>query len=383
MRGHIRKQSPNSWGIYIYLGKQIDPKTGKRKNKYKTYTVRGTRKQAETKLTEILDKINKGIFIEPTKITVEEYFTYWLKEHVKPNLSQGTYVWYDFLARKYIIPHWGYAKLSSISAYHIQSPMNEIRRKSFYIADGLYRTMRAAFNRAIQWQFIYKNPMEGVSLSGKNEQKRKYRTLNPEETLRFLKIAKKNSRHYGIYLCALTTGLRRGEILGLRWMDVDMEKKIIYVRQSLRKSGYNPVFDIPKNRRTDKGVAITNILLKEFKLIKEQQDIEKNKAGQYYKDYDLVFAIPGGRPVDPDNLVQRDFKKMLQKAGLPAKEIRFHDLRHSVATLLRALGVDLETISEILRLSSITIAESTYVHPTVEMQRASIEKLEGLLEGVK
>ncbi|MBC7083659.1 MAG: site-specific integrase [Firmicutes bacterium] len=209
------------------------------------------------------------------------------------------------------------------------------------------------------------------------EKKREIRALSAQEVQRLLDVAHRESRQPELYVLAVTTGMRLGELLGLRWQDI--VPPVAYVRQALKKAGPNPVFAAPKTQKGFREVWLPLSAVAALEAVRVRQQAEKSLAGESYEDHDLVFAQPNGRPLDGHNVSQREFKRLLSPAGLP--DMRFHDLRHTNATLLLEAGVPAKVVSERLGHSGIGITLDIYSHVLPTMQEQAASKLEEMLFG--
>jgi integrase len=197
-----------------------------------------------------------------------------------------------------------------------------------------------------------------------------------EQVKTFLEVSK-GSSYYSVYVTAINTGMRRGEVLGLRWQDVDFDNNILYVRQSLQEvKKVGLTFKEPKSGKS-RSITFTPSLAKELKKIYKQQLEYKLSLGQGYNDLDLVFAQKNGKPLQPSEMA-RNYRKLVDKSGLPY--IRFHDLRHTHATLLLQQGVHPKVVSERLGHSTIGITMDTYTHVLPNMQKEVALLLEQLIK---
>ncbi|MDQ0972399.1 integrase [Neobacillus niacini] len=194
-------------------------------------------------------------------------------------------------------------------------------------------------------------------------------TWDNEQVKTFLDVAK-SSVYYSIYLTAFYTGMRRGEVLGLRWQDVEFEKSL----QEVKKVGLT--FKEPKSGKS-RSITITPTLVMELKKLYKQQLTDKLLLGQEYQDLDLVFAQKNGKPIQPTEMA-RNYRKMVEISGLPY--IRFHDLRHTHATLLLQQGVHPKVVSERLGHSTIGITMDTYTHVLPNMQKEAALQFEQLIK---
>ena len=377
MRGSIKKDG-NSWNVVFDLGK--DPVTGKRKQKRK----RGfkTKKEAEKYINEQLNAIDKGTYFEPSEISLTEYLDYWLDNHAKPNTAQRTYENYQYMINVHLKPVLGHINISKLQPSHLQEYYAQKLSNGKIDEGGLsaqsvkhhHRLIFKALKDAVKWQLIVRNVAEAVTPP--KTRKVEMQTGDNEQVRTFLDVSK-DSTYFPIYLTAINTGMRRGEVLGLRWQDIDFENNIIYVRQSLqevKKEGLT--FKEPKSGKS-RSITITSSLTKEFKKIYKQQLENKLLLGQGYQDLDLVFAQRNGKPIQPTEMA-RNYRKMVDISGLPY--IRFHDLRHTHATLLLKQGVHPKVVSERLSHSTIGITMDTYTHVLPNMQKEAAQLLEQLIK---
>jgi integrase len=237
MRGTIKKEG-SSWFIQFDLGK--DPVTGKRKQKKK----RGfkTKKEAEKYLSEQLNAIDKGTYFEPSEMTLSEYLDYWLENHAKPNTSQRTLENYQYIIMQHIKPTLGHLKISKLQPSHLQEYYaQKLSNGKMDGGGGLsaqsvkhhHRLIFKVLKDAVKWLLIVRNVAEAVT--SPKTRKVEMATWDNEQVKIFLDVSK-DSSYYQIYLIAINTGMRRGEVLGLRWQDIDFDNNLIYVRQSLQEA---------------------------------------------------------------------------------------------------------------------------------------------------
>lgn len=364
--GHIRQRGPGTYQLIYYVGRDANGK-----DKYKSETVKGERKDAEDRLLEIEHKLNTGEFVPPGKETVEQFMATWLEE-IKPTIRPKTHTWYKGMVDNHITPAMGKAKLSKITPLQIQAVYrNLLDELSPSTVKGVHRTLRAAFGQAVKWGLIAKNPVDQVDPP--KVEKKEYRTLTAEEIDKLL-LASVPTGRYSLYLAAVTTGMRQGELLGLRWRDIDIDKGIIIVRQQLARSWGEPEFGPVKTDSGRRVVAMPESLITALKDHRQMQQRERELYGAEYKDYDLVWAVLGGGPISSRNL-NRQFKTLLKKANLP--DIRFHDLRHTHATLLLEAGIHPKVVQERLGHSAISVTMDIYSHVKPNIQKeaaAAIDK---------
>jgi integrase len=231
----------------------------------------------------------------------------------------------------------------------------------------LHRILREALHQAVKWQLVNRNVADATEPP--RAARAQVKVWNDEQVRAFLAATQKN--YYApIWHLALTTGLRRGELLGLRWEDVDFEDGVLRVRQSLVEVNGTPIFQEPKTKSGRRTVALFPVTLAELRAHRTRQLKHRLEIGPAWEGYDLVFASADGRPIYPANLA-RHFRRLVKELQLPA--IPFHSLRHTHATLMLRDGMHVKVMSERLGHSSIAITLDTYSHVLPDMQRHALE----------
>ncbi|MGG0753745.1 tyrosine-type recombinase/integrase [Brevibacillus laterosporus] len=373
MRGHVRKRG-NKWSFAITLG--TDPKTGKRKQK----TVSGfnTQKEAEKACNEMINQLYKGTYIESTNTTLKDFIAEWLETHAKQMIRLNTYENYSRAVHKRIIPGLGHHQLQKLSPLHVQKFYGDLLDEGLspkYIT-YIHAILRKALSLAVRWELVTKNSAE---LANPPRISREIRaTWDLDQTNKFLQSAKVDSiQYYIIYLLALYTGMRRGEILGLRWKDVDLSEGKISVAQNLSYTvNKGLIFQEPKTRSSKRLIAITDIVVEELKKYKAEQSKLRQLFGESYEDLDLVVCNANGKPIHPRNLTTH-FNKLVKAVAIP--KIRFHDLRHTHATLMLQLGEHPKIVSERLGHSGIEMTMDTYSHVLPNMQKEAAQRFENFM----
>jgi integrase len=224
----------------------------------------------------------------------------------------------------------------------------------------------------MKWKLVPSNVAEAVTPP--RLLKQEIRPLTPEQVKTFLRSIE-GDRLEAMYILATTAGLRQGELLGLKWEDIDLDAGAIWVRRTLSKSNKSLVFAPPKSAKGHRNIGLTDLGVKCLKKHRALQDAEK---GSWKEDHDLVFPNIDGMPRNHRGYVTEALKKALSRAGLP--EIRFHDLRHTCATLLLTKGIHPKIVQEILGHSSITITLDTYSHVLPNMQKEAVKAMEDLID---
>lgn len=361
MKGYVRKRG-NKWSYTVDIGK--DPVSGKRRQKTKSGF--DTKKAATKALTELQYELDKGTWIEPHSILLKDFALDWFENH-KHQLRSTTAEQYGLKIKKWIIPLLGNYKVQDLKPIHgqtiVKKLLTEMEQTTAY---KIFAILKMIMNHAVDMEIIQKNPF--VKLRLLKVHKRRVETWNFEQLNHFLKITKKhNDFYYRIFAVTAFTGLRKGEVLGLRKSDVDFHNKSIFIKQSLSETKEEGVQISPlKTPSSYRQVAVDSFIIS---ILKEQ--IHKNnemklKMGPDYRDYDLIFCHPDGMPFRPTSL-NRPFNKCIELSGVP--KIRFHDLRHTHATLLLELKVNPKIVADRLGHSTVKITLDTYSHASMEIQQ--------------
>ena len=372
MPGHITKRGKGSWAVVVDLGR--DPTTGKRKQLWRS--VKGSKREAEALLVHLLAQRENGIDTPPGRITVAEYLQQWLSVYAQPNTAPKTFRRYEQIVRVHLLPVIGGTPLAKLRPLHIQEVYTQVLEKGVSARTALHchRVLREALQHALKWQLIPRNPADAVQPP--RPQRYEIAAMGPDEVKRLLAAA--DETRYGdlIHLAAMT-GLRQGELIGLRWQDVDLETGILHVRQTcqwLSRVGF--VFRQPKTYRSARPVALSPASVARLHQHRLRQLEDRLAAGPAYQDSGLVFANALGAPVHPTNL-RRTWLRIAEQAGLP--RLRFHDIRHAHASLLLQQGVHPKIVSERLGHSGVAITLDTYSHVLPSLQAQAASGLDALL----
>jgi integrase len=334
-----------------------------------------TRQEVAGKLAAALRAREENLPIPGERLSLRQYLANWLTA-TRNSLRQSTWERYEALLRLHVVPHLGRASLARLTPNDLQRLFGTLVACGVSPATVRHvrAVMRKALNDAARWGLVARNV---ASLTSPPRVQRKEMTVLSSEQARALLECARGDRFEALYVVALTTGMRQGEILGLRWQDVDLDNDVVQVRNTLQRvrSGY--VLSEPKTKRSRRQVALTGLAVAALRRHRARQAQEKLKMGELWQDHDLVFTNEIGGPVDAGNLRARSFSALLQRAGLP--RIRFHDLRHTAATLMLGRGVHPKVVSEMLGHSQITITLDLYSHVTPTMQREAVAALESIL----
>ena len=388
-RGHgegtITKRPDGRWMAQITIGR--DPATGKLKRLTRYFK---TRQEAQAWLAEVQHQMNTGSFVEPNKVTVADWLDRWLEVYVKPKVRAKTYHGYRDAARLHIIPKIGHIPLTQLQAGDLQMLYNEKLQSGRLNGKGglysrtihlMHQVIHGALQQAVKEQLVYRNVSEAVSLPKMRH--KEIQPLTAEQVTRFLEVAKED-RLYAAFLMDIGTGMRRGELLALRWQDIDLKKGVAHIRRSLGRvkaeGGQTKtalVFDEPKTSKSKRDVPLPGEVIRELKEHRKRQLQEKLLFGQAYQDNDLVFATEDGKPIDPDNFGKR-YARLLDKAGIP--HVALHNLRHTCATLLLEAGEHPKVVQELLGHTKVSTTLDLYSHVRPELLEQAAEKLNAFLK---
>ena len=379
MRGHIRQRSQGSWSIVIDVGR--DPRTGKRRQQW--YTVRGTKKDAERELREKLRALETGAYVKPRRTSLGEYLKHWVESYAVMHTSPRTVEGYRSIVDRYLVPALGGITLCELHPQDLEKYYGDALLHGRLDGKGglstrtvlhQHRLLSQALSHAVKQGLLARNVAEAVvpPRPGRSQMA----TLSSADVPRFLEAARKTP-HYVLFYAALYTGMRRGELLGLRWCDIDLGRGSISVVQTLhRLSGGKFLIKEPKSPHSRRSVALSPSLTELLRRHHTERETQKIFLGKALAGEDLVFAYPDGSPLDPST-VTHAFGKLIKTAGLP--HIRFHDLRHTHATLMLKGGVHPKIVSERLGHANIGITLDTYSHVVPGLQEAAALRFDALI----
>ncbi len=369
-------------------------KDGRYMARYTVHTAKGlkrktvygrTRKEAAEKLARALSDSAGGIFYDDENLTVGEYLDGWLKGSVRGTVRQSTYDRDEYLVNYHVKPVLGRHRLNKLSPAHVQgfySGRLDAGLSSSTV-HKIHTVLHKALSQAVAWSLVPRNVTEAVKPPAPSP--REMRPLTTDEARRLLDAAR-GDRLEALYILAITTGMRQGELLGLKWSDVDLEEPengSLCVRRTLTRidGGKRVVLGEPKTRKSRRTLRLTPEAVQILRRHLELQMEEIGLLGDRYGDQGLVFTTEAGTPVNPSNLRQRSFAPLLRRAGLPP--IRFHDLRHTCATLLLAQGTHPKFVQELLGHATIAITLDTYSHVLPGMGDQTVRAMQDALYPVQ
>lgn len=345
----------------------------------KRRTVYGqTRAEVAKKLAKALSQREDGLVFDAGNLKVGEYLERWLKDSVEGNVRSRTLSNYQMQVRRHIVPALGSIKLKALSPAHVQGLYRQKLDSGLAPASVRYihAVLHRALKQALRWGLVPRNVSEAVDLPKLvNEE---VDALLPEEARAFLEAAC-GDRFEALYVAAVTTGMRRGELLGLRWSDVTLDgtATLRVARQLQRMRDGSRLQFVPPKSGKGRTIRLPLRTVEALKAHRARQAEEKLKAGSLYQDGGLVFATEIGTPLEPSNIDWRSFKPLLKKAGLP--DMRFHDLRHTCATVLLTEGVNPKFVQELLGHADIGLTLGTYSHFLPSMGDQTANAMENAL----
>ncbi len=375
MKGHIRKRGKDSWTVYIYQGRD-----GQGKPRYRTHTVKGTKDDAENERIRLLNSVNEGTYVKPNRLTLAMYLEQWILDYVEPKVSRKTRDRYIDIVRSHLVPNLGRHRLSKLTPVQIQSYYSQALKSGRLDGKpgGLspqtvihhHRVLRQALQQAVRWQILMRNPADAATPP--RAPRREMNVLDEKQLLRLFEAAEGSDLYLPIVLAA-TTGMRRGEVLALRWSDVDLDSRFLSVQRSLEQARGGVQFKEPKSPRARRIIDLPSITVDALRQHKIAQARHRLQIGPTYKDQGLVCSRLIGTPLDPAEVTSA-FAALMRKTDLP--RVRFHDLRHSHATNLMRQDVHPKIVSERLGHSTVGITLDIYSHVTRGMQKETANRID-------
>jgi integrase len=364
--GSIYRRSYGAWRAQIYIKGRRLGKTFKKKT------------DALRWLRDTQHKLDRGYDFTRSLITLGEYLPRWLK-HKRASLSASTVCQYEQVIQDHILPYFGKTQLKDLRLSRIERHYRELQAAKIGIRTirFTHAVLHAALERAIKYGLLLQNPAHGATIP--METRSEMKVLNKEQVTQFL-IAAQDSPHRMLYYLAINTGMRQGEIFGLKWSDVDWEKGILVVqRQVKRIPGQGWKFSAPKTKAGRRTIKLGEGLVQELRSHKDRQAFQKAVVGDRWQEHDLICPSSIGTPCNQSNL-RKDMLRILKAAELPT--IRFHDLRHTAASLMLNNGVPPIVVSKILGHSKPSVTLDIYGHLYSEMQTSAAEIMHELVSPI-
>ena len=377
----IHRRSAGTWEVVLELGR--DPRTGRRERR--TFTVRGTKKEAQAAAAAQEAAIDGGTFVDPTKETVEEFLRRWLRDYVEPSLALRTQQRYREIVEHDLVPLIGRLPLQRLRPSHVIALEQRLRasgnRKTGAglgpaAVQKVHSVLHRAMAHAVRWQALPVNPVDAVDRPA--VPRVEVQVLTSEQARVLLRGLRGSPQELALRV-ALLCGLRLSELLALRWGDVDLDRGCLVVRQALDlpAADGSPRFKETKTHRAERPVSLPTQLVKDLREHRRQQ-VERRLAAPGWVDFDLVFTGEGGLPLVAVTL-RKYLYRVLEQAGLP--RVRLHGLRHSMATLMLASGEHPKVVSERMGHSTVAFTLATYGHVIPGMHETAAQRLANVLDG--
>lgn len=396
-----------------------DPATGQIERKKFVGKKGGRQGEVLKRGRDWLQQKKEGILSEADKITLGEWMDRWLADYVKPKVRLKSYDKYKCGLDLYVRPKFGNLKMVLLKAPELQRMFNDMMKRKVKVKkmvkqeDGTEAEQEVEEDRPLstsvvkatrRYLIMCLDQAVKIGLLTRNVVRdteppklvtREIKPLSKEEAALLTETAKKTGDlAYMVILLTLSTGMRLGEVFGLRWSDVDLDKGIIRVQQALitsmsgkrialERKGPNARFDEPKTKASRRQIPLPKDVARKLRLYKKWQEWQQNTLGDLWQGkHDLVFTNAMGGIMDTSNFTSRVFKRLLKEAGLD-ENFKFHDLRHTHATLLLLAGVNAKIVQERLGHSTITMTLDTYSHLMPGMQDIATNALQGMFTGEK
>ena len=377
--GTIYERANGTYSAQIIT--HYDPATGK---PVKAFFTGSTRQEAANWLAQTRSELNQGLYIDASEMTLGQWLDEWLTIYKKGQIRSTTYENYERCINRHIKPNIGRVPLDKLQAHTLQKFYNKLSGTSragseLHLTRSVklaHSIIRQALQQAVKGDLLVRNVADNVAPPVARPEP--IQPLSEAQLQAFFEAAE-DDRLYPAFVLAALTGMRRGEIAGLRWDSVDLERKTIIVQRQLKVLRGKAIFEeTTKTSSGKRNLAINNDTVAVLRAVKRQQAREKLAMGEAYEDHDLVICQADGTCYYP-NTITRRFKKYIRQKGLP-KAARLHDLRHTFASLLLARGEHPKIVQEMLGHSDISTTLNIYSHLTPGLQERAAESLNGLIK---
>lgn len=363
------RKSDKKWVASVTL------ENGKRKVVYAS-----TQQEAMKKRNALIREQERGKIVTKPNQTVAQYLDYWLGVY-KQSIRPRSYERYEQIIRLHIVPILGRLRLDKLLPQQVQSLYAQKQEEglSANTVVTIHHMLHRALKSAVRWGVVSHNVCESVEVPRKVPYRIQPLTL---EQTQALLGAVRGHPNEALFVLAVATGMRRGELAGLKWQDVDLDKGELHVRRSLvrvpTKMGGSYLEAEPKTEKSRRRILFPDFALEALKAHRQRQQDIKRQAGSCWQEHDYVFCTPLGEHIHPGHDILEVFKTILKRAGLP--EVRFHDLRHGAATQLLGMGVHPKIVQERLGHHDIGTTMDTYSHVLPTMQEGVMKQLNTLFQ---
>lgn len=368
--GSIYQRADGRWCARIDLGYQ----GGSRRSKD---FYGSTRHEVQSQLATARRAAQDGLPMTSERQTLGVFARRWLEEVARPSVRPKTLQFYAGMLRLHIIPSLDRRPLAKVSPQGLQALYGQKLKEGLSprTVGHIHRVLHKVFQDALNWGLLGRNPCAAVRPP--KVQVQEIRTLSPDDARHFLAVADDHP-HHALYVLAITAGLRQGELLGLKWPDVDLDAGRLRVQRTIQRiKGGGFIEGEPKSASSRRSITLTKMAVTALKRHRAMQ-LEARMKALVWEENSLLFPNEIGRPIEATNLLRRSFFPLLERAGL--QRLRFHDLRHTAATLLLAEGIHPKVVQEMLGHSAVSLTLDTYSHVVPDLQREAAEKMQALLE---
>ena len=364
--GTIYQRKDGRWVASISLN------NGKRKSIYCK-----TQKEAVKAARQTNQQKDQGTLLFSEDQTLNDFLTAWLRDTVRNNVRERTYGRYREIVMLHILPTLGKVTLQKLIPQQLQMLYNQKLEEGYapQTVKHIHRVLHKALSDALKWQLVVRNVCDAVSAP--RVPRKEMQVLSGKQGQQFLEAAKGDPLE-ALYVLALTTGMRQGELLALKWEDVDLTTGTLQVKRTItRLVEKRFTLSEPKTAKSRRRIHLTRMAIEALKQHRIRQREVRQAAGPAWNEQEWIFCNVIGNPIDVGNMIRRSFRPILVKGELPI--IRFHDLRHSTASLLLTLGVHAKVVQELLGHSQISLTLDTYSHVLPSLQEEAVNCLDTLL----
>ena len=367
--GTVYRRANGLWAAQVY----VNESDGRRVRR----SISGrTRKEVENRMTELRQRSDAGRVIAPADLTLGAYLDEWLAQIVAVRVRPNTLAAYRYNADRYLIPDLGRQRLAALSARELRLYFEGLRARGVGARTVKYvhTTLRAALEDAMREEVMERNPAALVRVLGPPRRERVPLTV---EEVRALLRSSRDHRLHAMLVAFALLGMRRSEVLGLRWEDVDLDQAFLQVRRGLQRVDGQLTLLPTKTARSRRTIPLPGLVVDVLVEHRDRQDAERVALAERWPESGFVFTTPIGTPIDPRNCT-RIVQEACRRAGV--RVVRLHDLRHGCVSVLLGLGVPPRTAMEIAGHSTIDMTMNVYGHVTLDDKRDALDRLSSLFE---
>jgi integrase len=370
--GTVYQRADGKWAGQIYVN-QSDGRRVRRS------VYAATRREVAQKIAELRERSDVGRPIAPVSLTLEAFLNEWLTQIVAVRVRANTLNAYKYNIERYLIPDLGRKKLATLSARELRLYIESLKARGVGARTVKYvhSTLRAALEDAVREEILDKNVAKLVRVPAPEKTDRV--PLSVDEVRAFLKSSH-DDRLYAMFVVFALLGMRRSEVLGLRWEDIDLDGGVLQVRRGLQRIDGKLTVLPTKTARSKRTIPLPGVVASVLAAHKERQEFEHRQLAERWPDSGYVFTTPIGTPIDPRNCT-RLVQAACKTAGV--RVVRLHDFRHGCVSVLLGLGVPPRTAMDIVGHSTIEMTMNVYGHVTLDDKREALDRLGALFEEPK